>query len=1024
MSSLTGPAARIVGAEAATETPIASTPAVSPPHGVPAGADAAAGARAAGADPAAVASKYHIKGHVQDKNGAPLVGHFVMAYTTTQHYVTGATTNASGDYSLTVAAGSYFLYEINSSPDFAGGCWHGTEPTGDWSTCTTYKVTTADITVNMTVPPTPTLSGQVFDATTAAGLGQVITLVEPFGGTTQWSGGTAMDGTFHIAMQPGIYLIELTGDLTGWWGRNGWSPNQSDAVPITLPASGITGLTLPVPARGWLNGTVSGTDCNPVASWIDVYSAEGFVAETMVNYGGAFSVAVPVGDLWVQYWDGNGTCGVGWYSGNGLDAVADSNLAAAVTVTASTPGVVNMTVSSPRWITGKILSASGAGVSTRIQVWAGSDFYLQTVSASNGAFWLPVVAGSYRLFVVGKSTSAFGWYSRGSLSYSEGAASTVDVTSADKGVTIKAPKALDLVVGTVKSGGKPRKGVTVVALSGKDVAAWATTDVSGYYMLRLRAGSYTLVEEGADDLLGGVYATGGFSPYTADAKKVTASATRATASFVVPAGRRVHGIARTVGAVGTTGVLAELFDARGLYDLVPTGFGGIFDHLLPAHEFRLGFYDPNDVWGTAWYSDGGPVRDEVNATTLALAAGDRANLAITLPPITAPDAPTGVTGAPYDTGVVVTWTEPVNDGWRPITGHTVTAQPGGATCAAAAFDSRCVVKNLDNGTPYTFTVVATNLKGDSAASTASAPATPGNLPAPPDPVLASGFHNGALVSWASSPTATGYAVTSSPAGFGCTTAGETSCSITGLNDGVEYAFTVVASNGNGDGPASAESSPVIPSLPTAKMTALPATSAVASLLVMWASPGSDNPATYDVRSRRAPYNGKLGAYTPVVTGTADQGTTVPVLAGSTYCYSVLAHDLGTTATAWSAETCTAVPIDDRGLTRSAGWTLQSNASDYLGTNLRATKLGATLTRTKVVAKTLTLVATTCKGCGTVKVYLGSTLLKTISLASSTTMYRKVFTIATFSAAKTGTISIKVATSGKAVLIDGLGVKRQ
>jgi hypothetical protein len=78
----------------------------------------------------------------------------------------------------------------------------------------------------------------------------------------------------------------------------------------------------------------------------------------------------------------------------------------------------------------------------------------------------------------------------------------------------------------------------------------------------------------------------------------------------------------------------------------------------------------------------------------------------------------------------------------------------------------------------------------------------------------------------------------------------------------------------------------------------------------------------------------------------------------------------------------------------------------------------------VVAKTLTLVATTCSTCGTVKVYWGSTLLKTISLASSTTVYRKVFTITTFSAVKTGTVVIKVSTSGKAVMIDGLGVKRQ
>ena len=76
-----------------------------------------------------------------------------------------------------------------------------------------------------------------------------------------------------------------------------------------------------------------------------------------------------------------------------------------------------------------------------------------------------------------------------------------------------------------------------------------------------------------------------------------------------------------------------------------------------------------------------------------------------------------------------------------------------------------------------------------------------------------------------------------------------------------------------------------------------------------------------------------------------------------------------------------------------------------------------------MAKRIALVATTCSTCGKVRVYWGSTLLRTISLYSATTVNRKLITVTTFASTRTGTLSIKVYSSGKKVIIDGVAIHR-
>jgi uncharacterized repeat protein (TIGR02543 family) len=88
---------------------------------------------------------------------------------------------------------------------------------------------------------------------------------------------------------------------------------------------------------------------------------------------------------------------------------------------------------------------------------------------------------------------------------------------------------------------------------------------------------------------------------------------------------------------------------------------------------------------------------------------------------TKPAAPTAVTGTAGDTRATISWT-PGSSGGSAITGYTVTASPGGATCSTAS--TSCTISSLSNNTAYTFRVVAKNALGSSSASSPSSTVTP------------------------------------------------------------------------------------------------------------------------------------------------------------------------------------------------------------------------------------------------------------------------------------------------------------
>ena len=217
----------------------------------------------------------------------------------------------------------------------------------------------------------------------------------------------------------------------------------------------------------------------------------------------------------------------------------------------------------------------------------------------------------------------------------------------------------------------------------------------------------------------------------------------------------------------------------------------------------------------------------VKATNAVGSSAASAASTAVVTPSKEPGAPTGVIGTPLALRVQVRWTAPTYAGQPAqvgqtalITGYTVTASPGGATCTTAG--TQCEVTGLTGGTNYTFTVKATNSYGSGPASAASIAVKPSTATVPSAPqVWQTTALDEAVNVYPAPPSSdggspiTGYKVTASPGGATCSIGNGGFCEVTGLTAGVSYTFTIQAINAVGLSAASAPSASVKPLAPAA-----------------------------------------------------------------------------------------------------------------------------------------------------------------------------------------------------------------
>lgn len=344
---------------------------------------------------------------------------------------------------------------------------------------------------------------------------------------------------------------------------------------------------------------------------------------------------------------------------------------------------------------------------------------------------------------------------------------------------------------------------------------------------------------------------------------------------------------------------------------VGTGNDGIYGNADDRDvRFAEDVYNPDEgFWGT---------EDTALRTAFGLSTGDAS----------APARPSAPDVAPRDASVRVTFSPPADDPFTPVTSYRIRAYAGDALVSTTNTAASPVdVGGLDNGTTYEFTVAAINDVGASPQSPRSAAVVPRTVPGAPTDVEGAVDDGDIRVSFDApaddgGAEITSYLVRTYEDGdeIGSTTGDASPVTVTSLDEGSTYRFTVAALNAAGEGPESALSDGVtlVEPIPPLAPTDVSVTPAAGALVVDGSPPAgaADLPILRYVARAYA-----IGGSTPVATESGALPVTIDGLQDRTLYEVTLA---AVNAAGEGPESAKSAPIAPNGI--AAGLTRLSAGS--------------------------------------------------------------------------------------------------
>jgi hypothetical protein len=219
-----------------------------------------------------------------------------------------------------------------------------------------------------------------------------------------------------------------------------------------------------------------------------------------------------------------------------------------------------------------------------------------------------------------------------------------------------------------------------------------------------------------------------------------------------------------------------------------------------------------------------------------------------------PGAPTGPSATPSDSRIVLTWSAPISSGGSPVVDYKIYRGTASAGETYLGHTSSGNVRTysdtgLTNGVTYYYKVTAVNSYGEGPRSGEVSARPSASLSAPLDLQITAG--NGqAYLSW-TMPSSIGsypidyYVVYQD--GVDVIHPATTSATISGLNNGQTYSFSVAAHNSVGIGPRSVAvtTTPVTPKTVPGVPTGLTAVPGNGQIVLSWTAPVNDGGASID-----------------------------------------------------------------------------------------------------------------------------------------------------------------------------------
>jgi len=294
-------------------------------------------------------------------------------------------------------------------------------------------------------------------------------------GTQPFQTRTASDGSFDLVVDRGGYFLTavvVAADESGvgsteWYAEDGFAADRGDASEVTVPQSGVTGLTFQLQPTFVISGVVLNSDGSPHPGLrVQAVRQSGWGitgGRHLTDPDGRFVLRVPGEDpatvqltrrastvpTWYQF---------GWYGPGGYA----TRLSEARYIVPGTPESQDIEIVLPtfRTISGTVRGPDGAPVDDiQVQV-VRDDVFHFGVTRDGGAFDFSIPEGRVRLLLIttmassnGQTSVVLGWDGVGGVTPFASRASYIDLRDRDVEVDVRIP-GIHWITGHVRQPGR------------------------------------------------------------------------------------------------------------------------------------------------------------------------------------------------------------------------------------------------------------------------------------------------------------------------------------------------------------------------------------------------------------------------------------------------------------------------------------------------------------------------------------------------------------------------------------------